>query len=127
MANLAGLFGCKIESIPFTYLGLPLGITRPKIRDYAPFINHIDRRLASCSSFMSLLVAKAVITALPTFYTGVPQTSLMVSKTLLIYLEEFVSAVNLNSPIDLRLWQPGLVFAAPNAMGFLVLSTPLSE
>ena len=70
MANLAGLFGCKTESIRFTYLGLPLSITRPKIRDYAPFINHINRRLASSLSFMSLLVAKAVITAPPTFYTG---------------------------------------------------------
>jgi hypothetical protein len=25
---LAGVFGCKLESLPFTYLGLPLGTTK---------------------------------------------------------------------------------------------------
>lgn len=47
---LAGTLGCSIGKFPFTYLGLPVGTARPKIRDLMPII---DRRLASCSSFLS--------------------------------------------------------------------------
>jgi hypothetical protein len=33
---LAGTFGCRVGSLPFTYLGLPLGVTKPKIEDFNP-------------------------------------------------------------------------------------------
>lgn len=44
-------FGCQQGSLPFTYLGLPLGISKPKIMDYFLLIQHVERRLASCASF----------------------------------------------------------------------------
>lgn len=33
---LATTFGCMVGSFPFTYLGLPLGLTKPQVKDYAP-------------------------------------------------------------------------------------------
>lgn len=33
---LAQLFGCEVGSLPFTYLGLPLGLTKPKVIDFLP-------------------------------------------------------------------------------------------
>ena len=33
---LAQLFGCAVGSSPFTYLGLPLGLTKPKVIDFLP-------------------------------------------------------------------------------------------
>jgi hypothetical protein len=33
LENLANDFGCKIEALPFTYLGFPLGTTRPSVDD----------------------------------------------------------------------------------------------
>jgi retron-type reverse transcriptase len=33
---LAASFGCMVGSFPFTYLGLPLGLTKPLVRDFAP-------------------------------------------------------------------------------------------
>jgi hypothetical protein len=36
---LAGVFGCKLESLPFTYLGLPMGTTKPRVEHYGPIMN----------------------------------------------------------------------------------------
>lgn len=33
IARLAREFGCVVGTMPFTYLGLPLGTTRPRIQD----------------------------------------------------------------------------------------------
>jgi hypothetical protein len=40
---LAASFGCIVGSFPFTYLGLPLGLTKPLVRDYAPLICRVER------------------------------------------------------------------------------------
>jgi hypothetical protein len=67
--DLAFLFGCKVESLPFTYLGLPMGTTRPKIEDLTPMICKVDKRLSGLSHLMSysarLVTIKAVIAAMP--------------------------------------------------------------
>ena len=36
--ELADIFGCKLESMPFTYLGLPMGTAKPKLDDLMPMI-----------------------------------------------------------------------------------------
>ena len=52
--HLAATFGCSIGSMPFTYLGLPMGTTKPKIEDMSPLIVKIERRLNATSSMLSL-------------------------------------------------------------------------
>ncbi len=42
---LAGTFGCKTGSMPFTYLGLPVGTTKPRIAEFAPLIDRVERKL----------------------------------------------------------------------------------
>jgi hypothetical protein len=51
--HLAHEFGCVVGSMPFTYLGLPLGTTRPKIQDLLPLVDRMERRLVSTSSFLA--------------------------------------------------------------------------
>jgi hypothetical protein len=41
-----------VGSMPFTYLGLPLGTTRPLIHDLMPLVCHLERKLSSSSSFL---------------------------------------------------------------------------
>lgn len=36
MILLANTFGCEIGTLPFTYLGLPMGTTKPRIMIYHP-------------------------------------------------------------------------------------------
>jgi hypothetical protein len=51
--ELAEAFGCLVGSFPFTYLGLPMGLTKPQVKDYAPLICRIERRLSASSQFFS--------------------------------------------------------------------------
>jgi hypothetical protein len=50
---LASTFGCAKGSFPFTYLGLPLGLTKPKMEDFLPLVSKCERRLAATSMFLS--------------------------------------------------------------------------
>jgi hypothetical protein len=69
---LAASFGCIVGSFPFTYLGLPLGLTKPLVRDFAPLICRVERRLAASSQFLSyagrLQLINSVLSSLPTYY-----------------------------------------------------------
>jgi hypothetical protein len=71
-SSLAQTFGCVVGSFPFTYLGLPLGLTKPQVKDYAPLICRIERRLSAASQFLSyagrLQLVNSVISSLPTYY-----------------------------------------------------------
>jgi hypothetical protein len=53
MLELAAEFGCQVGTMPFTYRGLPLGTTKPKIIDLMPLACRMERRLASSSRFLS--------------------------------------------------------------------------
>jgi hypothetical protein len=59
--------------MPFTYLGLPLGTTKPKVADFLPLISKCERRLISTSNFLSqageLQMTKAVFFILTNFST----------------------------------------------------------
>jgi hypothetical protein len=70
--HLANTFGCSKGSLPFTYLGLPLEITKPGVDDFLPLVSKCERRLACTSTFLSqagkLELINVVLTALPTFH-----------------------------------------------------------
>jgi len=50
---LAAAFECQVGSMPFTYLGLPMGTTKSRFEDLTPLMDRVERRLVSCSSFLS--------------------------------------------------------------------------
>jgi hypothetical protein len=52
-ARLAAVFGCSLGQLPFTYLGLPLGTTRPRIVDLMPLVDRVERRLTVSSSMLN--------------------------------------------------------------------------
>jgi len=70
--HLANTFGCSVGSMPFTYLGLPLGTTKPFLQEFSPMLTRIENRLSVVSKFLSyhgrLTLVNSVMTALPTFY-----------------------------------------------------------
>ncbi len=49
---IAGLLGSSIGKLPFTYLGLPLGTARPKVINFAPLVDRVERRLTTSSMFL---------------------------------------------------------------------------
>ena len=50
---LARVFGCTIGTMPFTYLGLPLGTSKPTILDLMPLVYSAERCLTSTIAMMS--------------------------------------------------------------------------
>jgi hypothetical protein len=68
---LTSTFWCKVWSFPFTYLGLPMGTTKSRVKDFIPLVQRIERLLVSTSNFLKqtgrLEMVNPVLSALPTF------------------------------------------------------------
>lgn len=75
--------------MPFTYLGLPLSLTRPTVTDYWPLVSRCERRLTSILSFLSdagrLQLTNAVFSALPTF----AMSTYLLPKTVIKQIDKF--------------------------------------
>ena len=73
MQILAGTFNCRIGTMPFPYLGLPVGITKPFVTDYTPIVRRIERGLLGCSQFITqaekLEMLNTVLSSIPVSYT----------------------------------------------------------
>jgi len=41
--HLARTFGCNVASMPFTYLGLPLGTHMPSFNEFMPLLNKMEK------------------------------------------------------------------------------------
>lgn len=71
-SHFARTFGCVVGNLPFTYLGLPLGTTRPAVTDFLPLICRIEWRLAGLSQFLSyygrLTLVNSLLTSLPMYW-----------------------------------------------------------
>ena len=86
---LAQSFGCTLGSLPFTNLGLPVSLSKPKVADFWPLISKCEQRLTSTSIFLSqagrLQLTNVVFSSLPTFYMCTFRLHKMVIK----YIDKF--------------------------------------
>ena len=82
--ELAGFFGCATATLPFPYLGLPLGTTRPSVSDLSPMVDQVERRLNASARFLDyggrLTLVQSVLSSLPTHYL----CSLKIPKTIIM-------------------------------------------
>jgi len=71
MQHLASTFGCQVGTLPFTYLGLPMRTTKPRIEDLSPIMGRVERRLSACSTWLSysgrLQMVNSAITPIVTY------------------------------------------------------------
>jgi hypothetical protein len=51
--ELASVLGCQVGQMPFTYLGLPLGTTRPTVAELMPLVDRVERRLTSTAIWLT--------------------------------------------------------------------------
>jgi len=95
-SHLAQTFGCDVGSMPFTYLGLLLGTTKPSILDFSPLVTKIERRLSGISRFLSyqgrLILVNSVFSALPTFYMCCLQLPPTVINQIDIYIYIYIKS-----------------------------------
>lgn len=70
--RLASILGCKLGTMPFTYLGLPMGTTRPTFQELMPLVHGIERRLSATSCFLNqgsrLQLLQSVLTSMPIYF-----------------------------------------------------------
>ncbi|XP_071712325.1 uncharacterized protein [Rutidosis leptorrhynchoides] len=71
--EMASLFGCKVGSFPFIYLGLPIGAKMSKISSWKPVIDKFEKRLSdlkACTmSFCGrLTLMNSVLNSIPLYY-----------------------------------------------------------
>jgi hypothetical protein len=87
--HLAQTFGYEVGSTPFTYLGLPLGTTRPSVYEFTPLISRMEKRLYSVSKFLSyqgrIVLVNFVFSVLPTYY----MCSLVIPPTVIHQIDRF--------------------------------------
>ena len=66
--ELANVLGFVVGKMPFTYLGLPLGTSRPSLNDFMPMVSKVERNLSSTLSLMSyagkLMLLNTAVTSL---------------------------------------------------------------
>ena len=75
--------------MPFTYLGLPLGTTRPTMQEFSPLLTKMERKLSGVSKFLSyqgrLIMVNSVFSALPMYY----MCSIVIPPTVIQQIDRF--------------------------------------
>jgi hypothetical protein len=71
VSALAADFGCVVGTMPFTYLCLSLGTTRPRMQDPLPLVDRVERGLMASSSFLAyggrLQLIRSCLSSMPIF------------------------------------------------------------
>jgi hypothetical protein len=69
---LAATFSCRVGSLPFTYLELPLSINKPTVQDCLPLVVKVEKRLCSRTLVLTqggkLKMVNSVLSYMATFY-----------------------------------------------------------
>jgi hypothetical protein len=85
LSHLAATFNCQAGSLPFTYLGLPLGNSKPTIHECLPLVNRVERRLVSTAMFLTmggkLFMVNSILSSLPTFFMSTIKVPIEVTES----------------------------------------------
>ena len=70
---LAEILGCRIGSLPMTFLGMPLGVSHKSPTVWNPILEKIERELAGWKKmYLSkggrLMLLKSTLSSLPTYF-----------------------------------------------------------
>jgi hypothetical protein len=85
---IADSLGCKVASMPFTYLGLPLGTTRPSVQDLMPLVDRIERRVSATFVLMPYSGKVSLINSLLTSIATFSMCSIQLHPKILEHIEK---------------------------------------
>ena len=81
---------CQRGNFPFTYLGLPLGITKPSLEYFLPIVNRVERRLCGIADFLNyggkLEMVKSVLASLPIFFMCTLEVPVSIKEQVIKYM-----------------------------------------
>jgi hypothetical protein len=84
----ATFLGCSITSLPFTYLGLPMGTTKPTVQDLMPLVDRIERRVSATFMLMSYSGRVTLINSLLTSIATFTMCSIQLNPKILEHIEK---------------------------------------
>jgi hypothetical protein len=92
---LSNILGCRVESLPLTYLGLPLGATHRDTSIWDVVIEKMEAKLAGwkrmyLSKGGRLTLIKSTLSNIPTYYLSLFQVPVRVAKRLEKIQEDFL-------------------------------------
>lgn len=86
---LTSVFNCQKGTLPFTYLGLPMGTSKPNLEHFIPLLQRIEKRLTCTSTFLSqagkLEMVNSVFSSSAIYYT----TTLKLHKGVVKQLDKY--------------------------------------
>jgi hypothetical protein len=72
LKHFSGTINCQARSFPFTYVGLPLGLTKPSLEHFMPMVSRVQIRLYGIIDFLNysgkLQLVKSVAGSFPIFF-----------------------------------------------------------
>jgi hypothetical protein len=90
LIHFAATLNWKIGSFAFTYLGLPLCITRPALEHFIPMIQRVQSRLGGIADFLNyggkLQLVKSVLSSLPIFFMCCFEVPITVKEQVIKYM-----------------------------------------
>jgi hypothetical protein len=87
-ASIADLIGCQVATMPFTYLGLPLGTTKPTVEELMPLVDRIERKDSASFMFMSYSGSVTLINSLLTSIASFSMCFLQLNPKILELVEK---------------------------------------
>jgi hypothetical protein len=90
LSHFASTLNCQKGSFPFTYLGLPLGITKPNLEYFLPMVVRVEKRLCGIADFLDyggkLLMVKLVLSSLPISYMSCLDIPVTINEQIVKYI-----------------------------------------
>jgi hypothetical protein len=85
LSYLADILSCRIDTLPMTYLGMPLGSSFKALGVWNPIIEKVERRLAGWKKlYLSkggrLTLLKSTLSSLPTYFMSLFKIPVSVAK-----------------------------------------------
>jgi hypothetical protein len=87
-SSIAELIGCQIAKMPFTYLGLPLGTTKPTVQELMPLVDRIERKVSASFMLMSYSGRVTLINSLLTSIASFSMCALQLHPKILELVEK---------------------------------------
>jgi hypothetical protein len=102
LLGLVSVLECSVGSLPFTHLGMPLGLKKPSVTDLLPLAKKCEKRVLVTANLLSqggkLVLVNSILSSYPTFLMGL----LKVHKTVVKQLHKFFSKEDL--PLVQLIW-----------------------
>jgi hypothetical protein len=94
LAHFANTLCCQIGGFPFTYLGLPLSLTKPNLDSFMPMVGKVQKRLGGIANFLNyggqLELVKSILTSISIFQMCCLDIPITITEQIVKYMRHYL-------------------------------------